>query len=195
MSGAMMLRRDAIRIILDGLGDGHLTVAANGYISRDAYGCRSSPEDFYMLGSMGLCAAIGLGVALSRPGASVVVLDGDGNLLMGMGVLPMVGAWQPERFLHFVLDNGTYGSTGAQPTVAGAVDFAAAARSSGYRRAVSIDTADALRETVQAWAGEQGPSLVHVRVSAEEPGASPRVEPEPPEVARRFAARVREAGR
>lgn len=194
MAEARMLRRDAIKIILDCLDGSHPTVAANGFISRDVYGCRSSPENFYMLGSMGLCAAIGLGIVLSRPGASVVVLDGDGNLLMGMGILSMVGAWQPQHFLHVVLDNGTYGSTGGQPTVAEAVDFAAVACSCGYQRAISVEAPNALREIVQAWRKEQGPSLIHVRVSAEESGTSPRVELEPPEIARRFTTWVQEAG-
>jgi phosphonopyruvate decarboxylase len=134
-------------------------------------------------------------VALAEPRARLAVLDGDGNLLMGLGVLPMVGAWQPASFLHLVLDNRTYGSTGSQPTIAGAVDFAAAALACGYRRAISVDAAEPLRLAVLDWRGETGPSLVHVRLSAAEPGAAPRVEPEPPEIARRFSAGIAEVAR
>ena len=143
-----------------------------------------------MLGSMGLAAAIGLGLALAEPAARVVVLDGDGNVLMGLGVLPMAGAWQPRCFLHVVFDNGTYASTGGQLTVSPAVDLAATALACGYRRAAAVDSEAALREKAAAFLGEPGPSLLHVRVSSEEPAAQPRVDIEPPEIARRFGAAV-----
>lgn len=189
----LLPRRRAVAAVLDELGDGVRVVMANGYISRDGFACREEPLDFYMLGSMGLAGAIALGVAVAAPETRLAVLDGDGNLLMGFGVLPMIGAWQPRRFLHVVLDNGTYGSTGGQPTLAGAVDFAAAALSCGYRRAASVQAEDELRERVRAWCGEEGPSLLHVRIDPQEPGGSPRVDIEPLEIARRFAAAVVEA--
>lgn len=191
----MMLRREAIAAILDCLVDDELVVLANGFISREGYNHRDLSRHFYMLGSMGLAATIGLGVALSRPEKPVVVLDGDGNLLMGLGVLPMVGAWQPARFLHVVLDNGTYGSTGSQPTIAAAADFAKLALGSGYRRAASVDALAPLQEHVREWLGQSGPALLHVPVSATEPGSGPRVAPDPLMIAQRFASAIQEAAR
>lgn len=190
MSATTMPRRAAIAAVLAELTDRELVVHANGHISRDGYSCRRTEQDFYMLGSMGLAAAIGLGLALAEPAARVVVLDGDGNVLMGLGVLPMVGAWQPRCFLHVVLDNGTYASTGGQLTVSPAVDLAATALACGYRRAAAVDSEAALREKAATFLGEPGPSLLHVRVSSEEPAAQPRVDIEPPEIARRFGAAV-----
>jgi thiamine pyrophosphate-dependent acetolactate synthase large subunit-like protein len=184
-------RRAAIAAVLELLSDGDLVVQANGHISRDGYSCRKEAQDFYMIGSMGLAGSIGLGIALAEPAARVVVLDGDGNLLMGLGVLPMVGAWQPRCFLHAVFDNGTYASTGGQLTVSPTVDLAGAALACGYRRAAAVNTEAALRETAAAFLGQPGPSLLHVRVSSDEPPAQPRVDIEPPEIARRFAAAVR----
>jgi thiamine pyrophosphate-dependent acetolactate synthase large subunit-like protein len=196
MSGlAQFQRRKAIAVVLEALSASDLVVQANGHISRDGYSCRREAADFYMLGSMGLAAAIGLGVALAEPAARVVVLDGDGNVLMGLGVLPMVGAWQPSRFLHAVFDNGTYASTGGQVTLSPVVDLVAAALACGYRRAARVETEAALREATAAFLGQSGPSLLHVRVSAEEPAAQPRVDLEPPAIARRFAAAVRGSGR
>lgn len=188
----MLLRREAISAVLDCLTHNELVVHANGFISREGYYHRNVPQHFYMLGSMGLAGAIGLGVALARPGAKVVVLDGDGNLLMGLGVLPMVGAWQPSGFLHVILDNGTYGSTGAQPTISPTVDFPALALASGYCRSVSIDTEEKIREVVCAWPDLSGPSLVHIRVSKSEPGGSPRIQEDPPDIALWFATAIGE---
>jgi thiamine pyrophosphate-dependent acetolactate synthase large subunit-like protein len=107
--------------------DDELVVAANGHISRDACAARDRPGSFYMVGSMGLAGAIGLGLALAQPLRGVVVIDGDGNLLMGLGCLPLVAERAPARFLHVVLDNGSYASTGGQRSIAGAVDLAAVA--------------------------------------------------------------------
>lgn len=192
MSETPMQRRTAIAEILASLTPREVVVQANGHISRDGYSCRKDPQDFYMLGSMGLAGAIGLGVALAEPKSRVVVLDGDGNVLMGLGILPMVGAWQPRSFLHVVLDNGTYASTGGQLTVSPFVDLAAAALACGYRRAAAVGSEDRLREATAAFLNEPGPSLLHVRVSSEEPAARPRVDFEPPEIARRFGAAVLE---
>ena len=188
----MMLRREAIAAILDCLANDELVVLANGFISREGYNHRDTPRHFYMIGSMGLAATIGLGVALSRPEKPVVVLDGDGNLLMGLGVLPMAGAWQPARFLHVVLDNGTYGSTGSQPTIATAADFPKLALGSGYRRAASVDALLPLQEHVREWLNQSGPALLHVQVSAAEPGSGPRVAHDPPVIASRFASAIQE---
>ena len=95
-------------------------VHANGYICRESFAVKDRPENFYMIGSMGLASSIGLGVALARPARPTVVFDGDGNLLMSLGILPMVGGGpvmgrgRPANLSHVVFDNGVYGSTGGQ---------------------------------------------------------------------------------
>src|ERR1051326_3341463 len=111
-----MTRRDAVAIVLDALPRHHV-VMANGFLSRDGCAHGDAERYFYMLGSMGLAASIGLGVALVRPEARVAVLDGDGNVLMGLSALPMAGAWRPRHLLHVVLDNGCYASTGGLRSV------------------------------------------------------------------------------
>lgn len=188
-----MLRKEAIAALYREIGPDRTVVLANGYVSRDGFNCAARASHFYMLGSMGLAASIALGVALARPESELLVLDGDGNLLMGLGVLPMVGSWQPRRFLHVVLDNATYGSTGGQPTVSPAVDLAAAARASGYRRGSSVSDEASLRRLAREWVGLDGPSLLHVRVSGEEPLAGRRVDLDPPDIARAFGRSIREA--
>ncbi len=189
-----MDRRRAVAVIVDVLTEERI-VFANGFVSRDGFAAGDSDRHLYMLGSMGLVAAIGLGVALVRPDARVAVVDGDGNLLMGMGVLPMVGAWAPANLLHIVLDNGTYGSTGAQPTIASGVDLPAVAIACGYRRAARAAGEPQLRDLLARWRGMTGPSLVHAPIGAEEPPPSGRVTVEPPDLAARFAATFAAAAR
>lgn len=182
-----MDRREAVAAVVEVLTEERI-VFANGFVSRDAFAAGDSDRHLYMLGSMGLAAAIGLGVALARPDVRVAVVDGDGNLLMGMGVLPMVGAWAPANLLHLVLDNGTYGSTGAQPTIAPSADLPAVALACGYRRASSVASAAGLRDVLARWRALDGPSLVHAPIAAEEPRPRGRVTVEPDELAARFAA-------
>lgn len=182
-----MDRREAVAAVVEVLTEERI-VFANGFVSRDAFAAGDSDRHLYMLGSMGLAAVIGLGVALARPDARVAVVDGDGNLLMGMGVLPMVGAWAPANLLHLVLDNGTYGSTGAQPTLARSVDLPAIALACGYRRATSVTSAADLRDLLAHWRPLVGPSLVHAPIAAEEPRPSGRVTVQPEDLAARFAA-------
>ena len=92
-------------------------IHANGYICRESFSLGDRPENFYMIGSMGLASAIGLGFTLAHGGTATVVFDGDGNLLMNLGILPLVAALGPRRFVHVVFDNEVYGSTGNQRSI------------------------------------------------------------------------------
>ena len=89
--GVLTSRGRAIGAILNLLTD-ELLIVCNGFPSREAYTLRDRPENFYMIGSMGVAPSIALGVALARPDRTVVVFDGDGNVLMGMGTLATIGA-------------------------------------------------------------------------------------------------------
>jgi phosphonopyruvate decarboxylase len=119
----MMRRIDAIRQIMQGVTD-ELVIATTGMISRELYVVRDRPENFYMCGSMGCALPIGIGVAMNTT-RRVIVLDGDGAALMGFGALPVATALQLPNLRHYILDNGTYASTGDQPTCSAVVDFAA----------------------------------------------------------------------
>ena len=118
-----MRRLEAIRQLSAGWRD-ELVVATTGMISRELFVARDRPENFYMCGSMGCALGIGLGVALARPARKVVVLDGDGAALMSLGSLALARHLRLGNLEHFILDNGTYASTGDQPTCSAAVDFA-----------------------------------------------------------------------
>lgn len=180
-----MRRAEAVGIVMDALGD-ELVVACNGMIGREVFAHRDRPENFYMIGSMGLALSIGLGIASSRADKRVVVLDGDGNVLMGMGTLANVAAAAPPNLLHVVLDNHAHGSTGGQRTVSDVVALEEVARGCGYRSAERV-APDRLADAVRGLLRRTGPALLLVPVEPGDVPGIPRVRWEPPAIARRFA--------
>ena len=126
-----MTTREAIGWVARQLSD-ELVICTTGYTCRDMQSFGDRKENFYVIGSMGLAASIGLGVALSHPRKKVVVFDGDGAILMGLGNLAMAGALKPANFIHLVFDNEAFASTGNQRTYSSQVALEAIARASGY---------------------------------------------------------------
>jgi thiamine pyrophosphate-dependent acetolactate synthase large subunit-like protein len=100
-----MNKLEAVKALVAALKPEDLVVCCNGMIGRELYTVGDRPGNFYMIGSMGLALSIGLGLALARPTRRVIVLDGDGNVLMGMNALASVGADRPANLYHVVLDN------------------------------------------------------------------------------------------
>ena len=168
-----------------------LIVHANGFISRESFNLDDRAGNFYMIGSMGLASSIGLGIALNVPNRRVVVLDGDGNVLMNMGSLALIGAQRPANFLHVVLDNEAYGSTGNQRTITDRVALEKIAEASGYinvRRAGSLGE---LQNSVQDLLSMDGPSFLLAKISVDQaPRDIGRIVHEPKEIARRFMKNV-----
>jgi phosphonopyruvate decarboxylase len=194
---ATLSRFDALGAALGAVGDAPV-VHANGYICRESFAIADRPQSFYMIGSMGLAAPIALGVALAKPDATPVVFDGDGNLLMSLGILPMIGggplaarAWRP-RLLHVVFDNMVYGSTGNQLSPSRAVELHRVARASGYATAVAVTDRDALTKAIGDALRIDGPTFVLARVTAEQRPA-PRIPYTPEEIRDRFRAALRGA--
>lgn len=131
---------------------GALVVSNIGYPSRELFSVKDRPENFYMLGSMGLASSIGLGLALARPERKVMVLDGDGSVLMNLGTLATIAHHAPRNYQLVILDNCCYGSTGRQPTcTSGRTDLAAMAEAAGIERVAQVDEAGKLS---QALAGD-----------------------------------------
>lgn len=184
----MIARSDAIAAVLERAGDA-LVVTANGWISREACAAHDRDGNFYMLGSMGLASSIGLGVALTRPERRVIVLDGDGNLLMALGTLAMVADQQPRNFVHVVLDNEMYGSTGGQRSLSATVDLDELARAAGYASVRRIGDLAELEDALAA----QGPVFLLIKVAPVPHGEAPRVPHAPEAIAKRFRAAVAES--
>lgn len=182
--GTMQSRARAIAALLEQLTD-QPVIICNGFPSREAYQIADRPTHFYMIGSMGMAAAIGLGVALNKPDKKVVVLDGDGNVLMGMGTLATVGALRPKNFVHVVLDNEVYGSTGNQPTISNVVRLEQVAKAAGYAHVERVIEREDIVYEFKQMLRQDGPSMLLIKVTeqCEDVG---RVLIEPPELTQRF---------
>jgi len=185
-TGSPMTRLEAFKIIVNHLRGDELLVHANGAISRESYFCRDRERNIYLLGSMGLPAAVGLGIALHQPRHRVVVLDGDGNLLMGFGNLALTGALKPQNFTHFVLDNESYETTGNQPSISPQVDLCGAALACGYQETFNAANIDQLSSICSHVFQQPGPQFIRVLVSQNVPEKAPRIPYTPPQMKERF---------
>jgi phosphonopyruvate decarboxylase len=135
---------------------------------------RIAPDDLSVtcVGFMGGASSLGLGLALARPDRRVLVLDGDGSLLMQLGSLATVAGAAPRNLVHFLFKNGVYHTSGAQGIPGGlAVDFATMARAAGYRMATAIDDLGELERRLPDLLGAEGPVFVELRtgLAAETP--------------------------
>jgi sulfopyruvate decarboxylase beta subunit len=184
-------RYAAIAAAVKALGD-ELVVHANGYPSRESCAIADRPQNFYMIGSMGLAAPIGLGLALVRPDRRVVVFDGDGNLLMGLGVLANVAASAPRNLVHCIFDNEVYGSTGNQRSASARVRLDRLAGAAGYRSVQAVTTADDVTAALRAMLAAAGPHALLVKVTPEEADV-PRIPLTPVQLRDRFRASVEAA--
>ena len=133
-----MARYEAIYEIMEYIDD-ELVVCNIGFPSRELYEINDRPQNFYMIGSMGLASSIGLGLALAKPNSNVVVIDGDGSLLMNMGSLVTVFANNPSNLTWIVIDNGAYGSTGNQDTYAQVIDLVDVAKGVGFKNSFNFE--------------------------------------------------------
>ncbi len=139
--------------------EGNAVVCNLGIPSKELYHIKDQPSNFYMLGSMGMATPIGLGIALNTE-KSVVVIDGDGSLLMNPGTLATVAGESPKNLTIIAIDNGSYGSTGGQPTYTSAcVDLEAVARGFGIRNTVKVSTAEEMEKALSS--PPDGPYFVH----------------------------------
>lgn len=187
--------RDVLRAVLEAFPPADTCfVAANGYVSRELFDAGDPPATFYMIGSMGLAPSIALGAALAQPERRLVVLDGDGNLLMGLGALPVIAACAPPNLHHLVLDNGVYASTGNQPTVASRAALEGIAREAGYAYAARVDDPAGLRRELGELTARRGPTFVRIMIEAEpHPRTFGRVTHTPTQIRDRFARGLRGA--
>ena len=162
-------------------------IASTGKSGRELFTLEDRDQHLYQVGSMGCASGMALGVALNSD-RKVFALDGDGALLMKMGALATIGAYQPKNLIHVVLDNSVHDSTGGQSTVSASVEFAEIALSSGYATAAKCDSVAGVAKAYTGVLALEGPHLIHVRIKAGSLKALGRPTVKPPDVARRFKA-------
>ncbi|MER6325409.1 MULTISPECIES: phosphonopyruvate decarboxylase [Streptomyces] len=153
---------EAIRLVTSAAPQAAV-VATTGFTGRDTFAVADTPSTFYMQGSMGHASSIGLGVALTQPERTVVVLDGDGALLMHLGALSMIGSEAPANLIHVVLDNRVHESTGGQATTSATTSFPGMAKAAGYAGAVVCDREEDVRAAMLRAQAAPGPHLICIK--------------------------------
>ncbi|HXX36550.1 MAG TPA: thiamine pyrophosphate-dependent enzyme [bacterium] len=159
-----MKRLDAIRRIVPLLGAAAV-ISNLGRNTYDLYEAADRPENFYMWGAMGSTSSVGFGLALAQPARPVVVLDGDGSMLMSLGCLTTIAAHHPSKLVLVVFDNGTYETTGGQAThTKRGADLEAIARGAGLTRTVTVVTLDEFAGAVERALQEPGPWFILAKI-------------------------------
>jgi thiamine pyrophosphate-dependent acetolactate synthase large subunit-like protein len=164
----VMNRFDLTQRLVKHLTHGEAVIGGIGNTNFDLWSSGQRPQNFYMLGSMGLAVPIALGVALAQPTRRVVALEGDGSILMQLGVFGTIATLAPKNLVVVIMDNGAYQITGAQATAtAFKTDVAAIARGAGLAQASwAADEADFELLAAKALA-EDGPYLIAARIDRE----------------------------
>jgi sulfopyruvate decarboxylase subunit beta len=145
-----MLRIDALSAIYDEIQD-RAVVTIMGAVAAELYSLGHRPNFFYLEHSMGLASSLGLGIALAQPDRHVVVIDGDGSVLMNLGGLTTLARYAPSNLTHIVFDNESLLSVGGFPTATSTgSDLAAMARGAGIHDAVTVTGIDEFTESARA---------------------------------------------
>jgi sulfopyruvate decarboxylase subunit beta len=157
----MMHRIECLRAVYDKL-ENCLVVTIMGAVAAELQSLGHQPNFFYLQHSMGLASSIGLGLALCLPEQRVVVLDGDGSVLMNLGSLSTLGACRPKNLVHVVFDNENLVSVGGFPTATAAgCDLTGIARAAGVSRTLTAQTLDEFRSAFEeAVRGDQLASII-----------------------------------
>jgi thiamine pyrophosphate-dependent acetolactate synthase large subunit-like protein len=177
MSG--LERRAAMAALLADRGDDLVAIPGLGSTCWDLAAAGDNDRNFYLWGAMGGAAMVGLGLALAQPERRVLVVTGDGEMLMGIGALATIGIKKPANLAVVIFDNGHYGETGMQPshTNKGGVDLVAVAEGCGFEAVMDVrDEAElaALVARLKALPGT-GPLFARLAIQT---GEAPRVLPE-----------------
>ena len=174
----VMSRAELTRRLVARLDHEEAVIGGIGFANFELWGAGQRPQNFYMLGSMGLAVPIALGVALAQPSRRVVALEGDGSILMQLGALATVAGLAPKNLIVVIQDNGAYQITGGQPTAAGSVaDLVAVARACGLAQSAWAADEGDFEEMVVRALREDGPWLIGCRIDNAKPAATTERDP------------------
>jgi thiamine pyrophosphate-dependent acetolactate synthase large subunit-like protein len=155
---------EVISSLEDHIGEGDIIVSSNGNISREVYHYLPRPQ-VYLRGSMGLPVGVGLGLAAMNPEKRVIVITGDGNLLMGLGSVITAAYYKPNNLKILILDNSQYFTTGGQKTVSSVIDF------TKFLDALNIDNFQSLKASqnslsrkIASFLNEKGLNVLHLNI-------------------------------
>ena len=165
MTGILQ-RNELIADILDDRPEELLVVTGLGSSTYDVLELGDNPNNFYMWGAMGQSVPVGLGIAIAQPEKRVLIVTGDGELLMGLTGLSAVGNSPARNVAILVMDNGHYSETGGQPThTSGQTNLAGVADKCGFRKTLEITRMSELTEAKKLLLDEEGPVVVVAKVA------------------------------
>lgn len=174
----VMNRFDLTKRLVAKLRHDEAVVGGIGNTNFDLWATGQRPQNFYMLGSMGLACPIALGVALAQPKRKVIALEGDGSLLMQLGALTTIAMLGQKNLGIIVMDNAIYQITGGQPTAsAHTADFVALARGAGIEKSAWAADESDFEQLVDRMLTEEGPSLIAVRIDSKPATATTERDP------------------
>ena len=175
---AKILRRSELtRRLVVQLHHDEAVIGGIGFANFELWGAGQRPQNFYMLGSMGLAIPIALGVALAQPHRRVIALEGDGSVLMQLGAFSTVAKLKPRNLIVVIQDNGTYQITGGQKAASDTADLIGIARESGLPNSAWVaDDADFESMTAQAL-HEDGPWIIGCRIDTDKPQSTTERDP------------------
>jgi phosphonopyruvate decarboxylase len=186
----MITRDDALRLVVSAANERNAVVfVGNGYNARALCAIADQPRFFYMVGSMGLCPTLAAGFSHCAR-VPVIAVEGDGNSLMGLSGYPVAATAARGPFVHLVLDNGSYETTGGQATLSAQVRFDAVAVAAGYDRAHHPADLESLRETLAVALQASQRTFICVSTALTTDPAHGRVPYLPEEITGRFREAV-----
>ena len=186
LPAALTTRYEALSALASLASDDTAFLATTGFTGRELYEIADLENNFYMVGSMGCVSSLGLGLALARPDLRVVVIDGDGSILMRMGAAAVIAAYAPPNLVHVLLDNNSHDSTGGQKTISDQVDFIGFAESVGYGSVSYASNAEELESIVRDALDSGLTSFVYLAIAGGAKDNLGRPKVTPPEVRKRF---------
>jgi len=163
-NGEFPFRIDVLRTIHSFLDQETALIAPTGYTSRELHEIGDADNMFYMIGSMGCAGSIGMGIAIAQPRKRVMVIDGDGSLLMRLSGMALIGYYKPENMVHIVIDNNSYESTGGQETVSNGINFSEIARACGYVHTEQVQDMIGLKDTLNKWKKNRQLTFIYLKI-------------------------------
>lgn len=182
-----MPARSEVLTVINSLKDKRtIQLATTGKTGRELYEIEDANNNLYMVGSMGCISSLGLGLARSQRNKDVVVIDGDGSLIMRMGSIATNGYYHPKNMVHILLDNNAHDSTGGQKTVSNNMDFVEIAAACGYRISRYIHNLDELANALIEWKKKKELTFLYIKISRDSTKKLGRPKVKPHEVKERL---------
>jgi thiamine pyrophosphate-dependent acetolactate synthase large subunit-like protein len=163
----MINRLEATQYLVQQLSD-EPVIASCGNPKFDLFTAAAERKaNFYMWNSMGMASSIGLGLAMARPDKKVIILDGDGAILMNLNSLTTAASKAPSNLAHIIWDNEQYQLTGGQPTHTGEkADLGTIARGAGFNKVLTTDTMAAFKKAVSQILSKPGPWILVAKIDS-----------------------------